>query len=125
MLQDPHSKAVLNSLDIDRLFLTELQSTLFQDEGDRIPIKGVIELMLLCRGDLPPTVKHVASGQAFLHGVISKLDKHLNKHMLLVQDSLHRLAKRLEGQVAAAPAPAKAGGQPLVEVVGGPQRPGL
>jgi hypothetical protein len=125
VIQDPHSNAVLNSLDIDRLFLTELQSTLFQDEGDRIPIKGVIELMLLCRADLPSTVKHVASGQAFLHGVISKLDKHLTKHMRHVQDSLHRLAKHMERQVAAAPAPAKAGGQPLIEVVGGPQHPGL
>jgi hypothetical protein len=124
VLQDPHSKAALRSLDIDSLFLTELESTLLQMESDRIPIKGVIELMLLCRGDLPSTVKHVASGQAFLHGVISKLDKHLTKHMRHVRDSLHRLAKRMDGQVAAA-ALAKAGGQPLFEVVGGPQHPGL
>merc|ERR1711998_240327 len=59
VMADPHSKAVLHSLNVDRLFLTELQSTLFQKKDSRVPIKGIIELMLMCRKDLPSTVQHV------------------------------------------------------------------
>merc|ERR1719247_2243282 len=53
VLQDPHSQEILHSLDIDRLFLTELQSALFRSGGERVPIKGILELVLLCRGELP------------------------------------------------------------------------
>merc|ERR1719506_2755418 len=96
VLQDPHSQEILHSLDIDRLFLTELQSALFRSGGERVPIKGILELVLLCRGELPSQVKHVASGQAFLHSLITQLDKHVTKHLQRLQASLDRQARYLK-----------------------------
>jgi len=96
VLQDPHSQDILRSLDIDILFLTELQAALFRGAGKtdkRIPIKGILELMLLCRGDLPSTVRHIASGQAFMHSLIAKLEKHVTKEVRKLKASLDLQAR--------------------------------
>ena len=96
VMHDEDSKAVLASLNVDRLFLTELQSALFQKKGERVTISGIIELMLMCRGDLPSTVQHIATGQAFMHSLISKLDKHLTKHLQHIQEVLLVRANRMQ-----------------------------
>jgi hypothetical protein len=95
VMHDEHSKAVLASLNVDRLFLTELQSALFQKKGERVTISGIIELMLMCRGDLPSTVQHIATGQAFMHSLITRLDKHLTKQLQQIQEVLPVRAGRM------------------------------
>jgi len=78
------------------LFLTELQSALFRGAGKnlRVPIKGILELMLMCRGELPSTVRHIASGQAFMHSLITQLEKHVTKQTRKLQASLDGLQSR-------------------------------
>merc|ERR1719271_2255336 len=39
VLQDPHSQRILCSLDVDRLFLTELETALFHSGGEKVPIR--------------------------------------------------------------------------------------
>jgi hypothetical protein len=82
VMKDPQSKAVLRGLNVDRLFLLELQSMLYARPDSQVSIKGIMELMLMCRGDLPVTVKHIASAQASLISVLNKFEERL-------QHSLH------------------------------------
>merc|ERR1719160_85468 len=82
VMKDPQSKAVLRGLNVDRLFLLELQSMLFPRPDSQVSIKGIMELMLMCRGDLPVTVQHIASAQASLISVLNKFEERL-------QHSLH------------------------------------
>jgi len=66
VMRTKRSKDVLSHLNVDELFVTELQTTLFKGADTEVPIKGIIELMLMCRGDMPCTVQHMATGQAFI-----------------------------------------------------------
>jgi hypothetical protein len=96
VMHDRHSKAVLRELNVDILFLTALQSALFQKKGESVSIKSVIKLMLICRGDLPSTVQHVASGQAFLHTLITHLDKRISRVLDQMQspDRMQRMIRK-------------------------------
>merc|ERR1711972_1258415 len=50
VMEDPTSKQVLHKLNIDRLFLVELQTIFFPNPETKIAIRDVMELMLMCRG---------------------------------------------------------------------------
>ena len=65
VLTTTQSKAILQNLQIDRLFLLELQSMLFVNPDAQVSIQAIMQLMLSCRGDLPVTVLHLARAQAF------------------------------------------------------------
>merc|ERR1712172_439626 len=80
-MNDPQSIAVLRSLNIDIVFLCQLLSILFPESDSTVPMIGIMELMLMCRGDLPITVLHMASGQAFLHDKIVKLEQSMLHHL--------------------------------------------
>merc|ERR1719353_2137908 len=60
VMENPNSKAVLKKLNINRLFLMELQKMLFPRKGSQASIKTILELMILCRGDNPATVETLA-----------------------------------------------------------------
>jgi len=81
VMDDPTSKVVLKQLNVDRLFLLELQQLLFPTPDTEVHIKGLIELMLMCRGDLPVTVRHLASSQASLLSMIMAVEKRVNLDM--------------------------------------------
>lgn len=88
VMSNPSSVRVLQSLNIDKLFLLELQSILFAHHGAKIPIKGVMELMLLCRGDLPTTVQHTATAQAFLSTLIANFEHRLVMRLDALRNAL-------------------------------------
>merc|ERR1719359_543221 len=75
VLKSSQSKAILRSLQIDELFLKELQSMLFVHPDSRVSIQAVMQLMLSCRGDLGVTVLHLARGQAFISTLIASFEK--------------------------------------------------
>merc|ERR1719399_2722229 len=77
VMKDPQSKAVLKGLNVDILFLLELQSMLFPKPDSRVSFRAIMELMLMCRGDLPVTVQHMASNQAAVMRMIGALEAHL------------------------------------------------
>merc|ERR1719446_1160193 len=66
VMNHPKSKALLKKLSINRLFLFELQKLLFPKPDVTIPIKAVMDLMLLCRGNNKATVHALAGGFCFV-----------------------------------------------------------
>merc|ERR1719491_2898147 len=78
---DKQSKAVLKSLNIDQLFLSEVQQLLFPKPDSVVTIHAVMELMLMCRGDLSVSVQHIASAQASLLLSLQKVEERLNKRL--------------------------------------------
>merc|ERR1719506_2424080 len=74
VMENPNSKAVLKKLNINRLFLMELQKMLFPRKSSQASIKTILELMILCRGDNPATVETLAGGFCFLNSVIHDAD---------------------------------------------------
>jgi hypothetical protein len=79
VFKDKQSRAVLKSLNIDRLFLLELQQMLFPKDDSVVSIKVIMELMLMCRGDLAVTVQHIASAQASLFWSLEQFEKRLGQ----------------------------------------------
>lgn len=77
VMGDAQSLATLQSLDVDVLYLLELQNMMFPHEDSQIPMKAVMELILMCRGHLPTTVKHMAHWQALTRWTFSAI---LNQH---------------------------------------------
>merc|ERR1711924_201956 len=75
VMKDPQSIVVLRGLNVDRLFFIELQQMLFTYEQSTVPIKVIMELLLMCRGDFPVTVQHMASSQAALFWQLDQLEQ--------------------------------------------------
>jgi len=82
------SVSVLKGLDVDVGYMTELQNLLFTSKDSEIEIETVLNLMLMCRGDLPVTVKHLISAQAFTRWVVSST---LKKQRFWIADELEAL----------------------------------
>mmetsp|Transcript_80504 Transcript_80504/g.139705 ORF Transcript_80504/g.139705 Transcript_80504/m.139705 type:complete len:114 (+) Transcript_80504:2-343(+) len=66
---------------------------LFPEPTAEVSIESIMDLILMCRGDLLPTVKHVISGQAFTRWMVSHAMK--VQHQLL-EDQLDALAAQLD-----------------------------
>jgi hypothetical protein len=67
LLTKPRSKAILKKLNINRLFLMELQKTIYSRREDtRLPISQVLELLIKCRGDNSATIESIAGGFSYL-----------------------------------------------------------
>jgi hypothetical protein len=65
VMQDPQSLQVLKSLDIDTHALMEMMDMIYeQDESNEVTISVIMDLMLMCRGDLPSTVRHLVTYEA-------------------------------------------------------------
>merc|ERR1711998_457423 len=54
-----------------------MTTMLFTRHQSRISIKAIMELMLMCRGDLPTTVEHIASSQALVVHLLAGLEKRI------------------------------------------------
>eukprot|EP00928_Gymnodinium_smaydae_P078296 TRINITY_DN6213_c0_g1_i1.p1 TRINITY_DN6213_c0_g1~~TRINITY_DN6213_c0_g1_i1.p1 ORF type:complete len:602 (-),score=97.91 TRINITY_DN6213_c0_g1_i1:168-1715(-) len=65
VMADPHAVAVLEALDVDTEYLTELQDMLYESEDAVITIEDVMQLILRTRGELSVTVSHMVHGQHF------------------------------------------------------------
>lgn len=67
LMSNTKSKALMKKLNINTFLLYELQKMLYGSfHGKDVPVKDVLELMLLCRGDEPVTVDAVARGFNFV-----------------------------------------------------------
>lgn len=83
---NPQSKAALKQLNVDRLFLMELQKMLFPKPDSVVPIKSVMELMLMCRGDLPASVKSLSSGLSYVSTVLHNFEFRVTENMEILRD---------------------------------------
>jgi len=82
VMNDPHALGVLRSLEVDVQYLRELQRLLFPRPDTLVSIESIMDLMLMCRGDLVTTVKHMASGQAFTRFLLSSEIQSLEERVL-------------------------------------------
>merc|ERR1712217_965200 len=62
-------------MDVNRLFLLELQKMLFTPEVDRVPIRVVMEMMLMCRGANAVTVKILASSLLYISNEVNAIPR--------------------------------------------------
>jgi len=73
VLESPASKATLKKLKINRLFLTNVANLMFHDTTAAIPVKTIMELMIMCRGDNGANVSIISSALCFLTKEIKSL----------------------------------------------------
>jgi hypothetical protein len=78
-------RAVLKHLRINPLFFTELANLFYTDDsGDsqkRVPIKTILELLVMCKGDNVATVELVATCICFLNNMLTEMEERLMDHM--------------------------------------------
>merc|ERR1719247_1614210 len=79
-----HCKELFHRLNIDRVFLIELQKAIFPRGGCKVPIARIMEWMLICRSDLNVTVCHLACAQASLmyslNDAVELMDQSMQDH---------------------------------------------
>jgi hypothetical protein len=68
ILSDPATKALLRNLNINRLFLLEMQKLMFPTKDTAVAFLPLTEIILQCRGNNQATVDTVAGGLTFLTG---------------------------------------------------------
>jgi hypothetical protein len=77
VMKNPQAAAVLKKLNINRIFLMELQKMMFPKADSKVPIKAILELMIMCRGDNVATVEALSGGFCFLEGVMLEVKDQL------------------------------------------------
>jgi len=80
VMKHPRAVAVMKHLNINRVFLMELQKMMYVKEDSTVPIKQVLELMIMCRGDNSATVEALAGGFCFIEGVMLEIKDQLKEH---------------------------------------------
>lgn len=95
VMNDSTSREVLQQLNVDRLFSLQLQQVLFPKDDSEVPIKGIMELMLMCRGDLSVTVKHLASSQAAMVSTVNAFEKRVSTSLQLFNKRMLQSEKHI------------------------------
>lgn len=79
ILQDPESQILLRSLNVNQLFLHQMQNLLFPTQDSAVAFKPLTEMLLMCRGDNLATVETMASGFSSLVSEIRESTKMIKK----------------------------------------------
>merc|ERR1712196_409837 len=66
VMQHKRSREVLHKLNINELFLLQLQKIMFPTPTSEVTIKSVLDLLVICRGSCNATVQTLAGGFAFM-----------------------------------------------------------
>ena len=102
VMVDPKSLAVLESIGVDVVFLQTLQVMTYEDPDARVPIYDILDQMLLCRRQMPATMKHVIVQQRLsIWMIVNKILHHehrmdikLDVRFEKLLEEIGRLAKR-------------------------------
>jgi hypothetical protein len=89
VMKHPKSVAVLKKLNINRLFLMELQKMMYPREDSKQPIGAVLQAMIMCRGDNPATVETLSGGFCFLAGELEDVKAELVYQMHQMLHDIH------------------------------------
>jgi hypothetical protein len=98
VMNNPKSRALLKKLNINHLFLWELQKLLYQKKDTAVPIKQILDVMIMCRGDLPATVATIAGGFRFLAQELQEVRDDLGNR-------IHPVRKAVCGNIKSLPSP--------------------
>jgi len=71
VMENDETLTVLRSLEIDPSCLRELYRMMFYKKGKQVSIERVMELLLMYRGNLPITVRHMADIQAYTRWLLT------------------------------------------------------
>jgi len=88
LLNDPECKTVFRNLNINRLFLMEMQKLMFPTKDSAINFKPLTEMMLSCRGDNPATVETIANGLSYLSEEVKSSQRRVERKLEKCFDSL-------------------------------------
>jgi len=91
VMKNKEALGVLRSIEVGKECLEELQQMLFYDKPDdaAVPIDRIMELLLMYRGNLNTTVKHLVEAQAFNRCCLS--------HQMRAHDErLHRCLREMQ-----------------------------
>merc|ERR1712110_437738 len=89
LMADPASVIVLESLGIDIDYLLQLQTMSYEIPGAEYSMETLMEQMLMCRRDLPATVKHVIVQQSLTYWALSnKIEQQEKRIQAHIQEVL-------------------------------------
>lgn len=86
VMKNPNSRALLKKLNINRLFLMELQKMMFPQKDSQVAIKAILELMIMCRGDNSATVETLAGGFCFINQEVLDAKKEMMQQIKALQN---------------------------------------
>jgi len=109
VMKHPKSIAVQKRLNINQLFLLQLQKMLFPRENSTVPIGSVLQLMIMCRGENSSTVRTLSGGFEVIATEMEELktdlsfffkqvldEKYYDSPRLSTQAKINRMIQRLE-----------------------------
>lgn len=96
VMNEPKSRAVLKKLNINRAFVLELQKMMFTHVGQRVPIKAVLQLMVMCQGWNTATVESVSGGILAIIHELSALRRQLERDLEMIQKGEKLILKEVE-----------------------------
>lgn len=81
VMNNPKSRALLKRLNINLAYLLELQKMMFARPGQLVSIKAVLQLMVMCRGNMLTTVETMAGGLLSVIHEITTMKESLEENM--------------------------------------------
>jgi hypothetical protein len=66
LVQGPKSRALMKKLNINRLFMLQMATLMYPNQNSHVPIRTVLDLMVMCKGDNNATVDIIASALCYL-----------------------------------------------------------
>jgi hypothetical protein len=86
MVEGPKSKSLMKKVNINKMFMTQMATMMYPDDDAEVPIRTVLELMIMCKGDNGATVQIIASALCFLSNELSELHDHVVFHLHMAKD---------------------------------------
>jgi hypothetical protein len=81
LMEGKRSKTLLKKLNINRPFVLTLATLMFPDEDTQVPVRTILELLIMCRGDNNATVQIISSALCFLSNELTELHNSMDEHM--------------------------------------------
>jgi hypothetical protein len=66
LIRGPRSRALMKKLNINRLFMLQMATLMYPNPNSQVPIRTVLNLMVMCKGDNGATVQIIASSLCYL-----------------------------------------------------------
>jgi hypothetical protein len=66
LVEGPKSRALMKKLNINRLFMLQMAALMYPNQNSHVPIRTVLDLMVMCKGDNTATVQIIASSLCYL-----------------------------------------------------------
>jgi len=85
VMKNPRSKALMRKLNINSVFLFELQKMMFTKPGQLVGIKQILDVMVMCRGDNVATVESMSGGLLSIIGELNDVRQILERDLELLK----------------------------------------